>query len=234
MSSPPTPRSNACASGGSDFGKDLLPWLIGKGHRVQVHAARRIGDLGNVRDYLETMVDALNGNFESVDRLLGPPFDADRHVWIAPETLSMRDSSSGKTLSEKIAEGLVDIGPAVRIGRFCEIHPGVKISESNLDDDIEVMERAEIRRSQIRDGAIVGAGARLSGVVVGSMSEIRSDLDNPTIVEGGVALGDEVLVHPGVHLSDEISVYPRLKIPAGIKVPPGTDVTGPADVLRYL
>jgi NDP-sugar pyrophosphorylase family protein len=217
-----------------DFGKDLLPWLIGQGHRVQVHAARRIGDLGNVADYLETMVDALNGNFESVDRLLGPPFDADRHVWIAPETLAMRDSSSGKTLSEKIAEGLVDIGPAVRIGRFCEIHPGVRISESNLDDDIEVMERAEIRRSQIRDGAIVGVGARLSEVVVGSMSEIRSERENPTIVERGVALGDEVLVHPGVHLSDEISVYPRLKIPAGIKVPAGTDVTGPADVLRYL
>jgi len=217
-----------------DFGKDLLPWLIGEGHRVQVHAARRIGDLGNVADYLETMVDALNGNFESVDRLLGPPFDPDRHVWIAPETLAMRDSSSGKTLSEKIAEGLVDIGPAVRIGRFCEIHPGVRISESNLDDDIEVMERAEIRRSQIRDGAIVGVGARLSEVVVGSMSEIRSERENPTIVERGVALGDEVLVHPGVHLSDEISVYPRLKIPAGIKVPAGTDVTGPADVLRYL
>ena len=43
-----------------------------------------------------------------------------------------------------------------------------------------------------------------------------------------------MLVYSGVNLQGDISVYPRLKIPAGIMVPPGADVTGPADVLRYL
>jgi len=166
--------------------------------------------------------------------LLGPPFDPDNHVWIAPESLAMRDSTSGMTLAEKIAEGHVKIGPAVRIGRFCEIHPGVQISESNLDDDIEIHRDAVIQRSQIRDGAIVGAAARLTDAVIGSMSEIRSEPYNQTIVEGCVALGDEVVVYPGVYLADEVAVYPRLKIPSGITIPPGVDVTGPADVLRYL
>ena len=32
-----------------DFGKDLLPWLVGNGHPVYVHPVRKIGDLGNVR-----------------------------------------------------------------------------------------------------------------------------------------------------------------------------------------
>ncbi len=217
-----------------DFGKDLLPWLVGNGYRVQVHPVRRIGDLGNVRDYLDTMVEALHGNFEAVDRLLGPPFDPENHVWIAPESLAMRDSTSGKTLAEKIAEGMVSIGPAVRIGRYCEIHPGVRIRESNLDDDIEIHRDALIERSQIRDGAIVGAAAMLSDTVVGSMTEIRSEPYNQTIIEGCVALGDEVTVYPGVHLTDEVSVYPRLKIPQDAKIPAGVEVTGPADVLRYL
>jgi NDP-sugar pyrophosphorylase family protein len=217
-----------------DFGKDLLPWLVGNGHRVQVHPVRRIGDLGNVRDFIDTMVDALHGNFEAVDRLLGPPFDPDNHVWIAPESLAMRDSTSGSTLAEKIADGQVKIGPAVRIGRYCEIHPGVTISESNLDDDIEIHRDAVIERSQIRDGAIVGAAARLSETVVGSMSEVRSEPYNPTTIEGYVALGDEVIVYAGVFLSGDISVYPRLKIPTGIAIPSGVEVTGPADVLRYL
>ena len=217
-----------------DFGKDLLPWLVGNGHQVMVHPVRRIGDLGNVRDYIETMVDALHGNFEAVDRLLGPPFDPDQHVWIASESLAMRDSTSGMTLADKIAEGLVKIGPAVRIGRFCEIHPGVTIRESNLDDDIEIHRDALIERSQIRDGAIVGAAAHLSEAVVGSMSEVRSEPYNQTTVEGCVALGDEVIVYPGVLLSEDVMVYPRLKIPSGIKIPPGAEVTGPADVLRYL
>jgi hypothetical protein len=37
-----------------------------------------------------------------------------------------------------------------------------------------------------------------------------------------------------VHLANEVAVYPRLKLPSDIRIPEGTDVTGPADVLRYL
>ena len=217
-----------------DFGKDLLPWLVGNGYPVHVHPVRAIGDLGNVRDYLQTMVEALSGRFDSLDRLLGPAFDAERSVWIAPESLAMRDATTGTTLAEKISEGTVRIGPAVRIGRFCEIHSGVRISESNLDDDIEVQRDAQIERSQIRDGAIVGPSARVSDAVIGSMTEIRSEPFNPTTIERFVALGDEVVVHPGVHLADEVAVYPRLKLPSGIPIPAGTQVVGPADVLRFL
>jgi NDP-sugar pyrophosphorylase family protein len=217
-----------------DFGKDLLPWLVGNGYPVYAFPVRRIGDLGNVRDFLETMIDVLRGEFKAVDRLLGPPFDAERNVWIAPESLAMRDSTSGTTLAEKIASGAVQIGPAVRIGRFCEIHPGVRIRESNLDDDIEVQRDASIERSQIRDGAVIGPSARLFEAVVGSMSEVRSEPFNPTSIERFVALGDEVIVYPGVHLADDVAVYPRLRLPFGISVPAGTELAGPADVLNHL
>ena len=217
-----------------DFGKDLLPWLVGNGYLVYAFPVRRIGDLGNVRDFLETMIDVLRGEFKAVDRLLGPPFDAERNVWIAPESLAMRDSTSGTTLAEKIASGAVQIGPAVRIGRFCEIHPGVRIRESNLDDDIEVQRDASIERSQIRDGAVIGPSARLFEAVVGSMSEVRSEPFNPTSIERFVALGDEVIVYPGVHLADDVAVYPRLRLPFGISVPAGTELAGPADVLNHL
>ena len=217
-----------------DFGKDFLPWLVGNDYPVHVYPVRAIGDLGNAQDYLQTMVQVLRGSFEAMDRLLGPPFDAERNVWIAPESLAMRDSTSGTTLAEKISDGSVRIGPAVRIGRFCEIHPGVRISDSNLDDDIEVQRDAWIERSQIRDGAIVGPSAHLSDAVIGSMTEIRSEPFNPTTIERFVALGDEVVVYPGVHLTDEVAVYPRLKLPSGIHFPAGTEVAGPADVLRFL
>lgn len=217
-----------------DFGKDLLPWLVGNGYPVYAFPVRRIGDLGNVRDFLETMIDVLRGEFKAVDRLLGPPFDAERNIWIAPESLAMRDSTSGTTLAEKIASDAVQIGPAVRIGRFCEIHPGVRIRESNLDDDIEVQRDASIERSQIRDGAVIGPSARLFEAVVGSMSEVRSEPFNPTSIERFVALGDEVIVYPGVHLADDVAVYPRLRLPFGISVPAGTELAGPADVLNHL
>jgi hypothetical protein len=35
-----------------DFGKDLLPWLVRNGYRVQAHTVPRMGDLGKFEDYL--------------------------------------------------------------------------------------------------------------------------------------------------------------------------------------
>jgi NDP-sugar pyrophosphorylase family protein len=217
-----------------DFGKDLLPWMVEQKYPVYSAPVRRIGDLGNIHDYIDTMVDALHGNFESVVRLMGPPFDPDSNVWIAPESLYMRDAETQKTLAEKLAEGLVTIGPAVRIGRYCEIGPGVVITESNLDDDVEIRAGSFVSRCQIRDGAILGHRARMRNVVVGSMSEVRSDPSHPTLLEDYVALGDEVIVYPGVRLAGDISVYPRLKVPAGIRVPRGAELATAEDVLSYL
>jgi hypothetical protein len=38
-------------------------------------------------------------------------------------------------------------------------------------------------------------------------------------------------VHAGVRLSGQISVYPRLKIPGGLRVPPGAELATPQDVI---
>jgi NDP-sugar pyrophosphorylase family protein len=217
-----------------DFGKDLLPWLVEHGYPVVAFPVRRIGDLGNVEDYLETMVDVLRGRFAAVTRLMGPAYDSEQQVWIAPESLHLRDARSGKTLQEKMAEGLVTIGPAVRLGRYTEIEPGAVITESNVDDDALVGEGAYVARSQIRDGAIVGPGATIRSSVIGSMSEVRSQRGRATVIEDRVALGDEVVVSAGVHLAGGVSVFPRLKVPMGIEVPPGAELTGPQDVLDLL
>jgi NDP-sugar pyrophosphorylase family protein len=214
-----------------DFGKDLLPWMVANGYPVYAHPVRRIGDLGNVEDYIETTVEVLRGRFESVTRLMGPPYDPDQNVWIEPESLHLRDERSGKTLQEKMAEGMVTIGPHVRIGRYTEIAPGVVITEADVDDDVDIREGAYIARSCIRDGAIVGPSATVRNSVVGSMSEVQSARGKPTVIDEFVALGDEVIVQPGVHLSGHISVYPRLKIPSGIHVAPDTDLETPQDVI---
>jgi NDP-sugar pyrophosphorylase family protein len=228
------PEIERMRRGRLDFGKDLLPWMVANGYPVFAHPVRRIGDLGNVQDFVDTMVDVLRGRFESVTRLMGPPYDPDQKVWIAPESLHLRDDLTGKTLQEKMAEGLVTIGPAARIGRYTEIGPGVVITESNLDDDVEVREGAYVARSQVRDGAIIGRAARIRSSVVGSMSEVQSEPGRATVLEDFVALGDEVVVYPGVRLAGNVSVYPRLKIPAGITVTSETELASPEEVLDLL
>jgi NADPH:quinone reductase-like Zn-dependent oxidoreductase len=70
--------------------------------------------------------------------------------------------------------------------------------------------------------------------VAGVVAAIGSEVSGTGFGSSPVQVGDEVVVHPGVHLADEVSVYPRLKLPSGIRIPAGTEVAGPADVLRFL
>ncbi|MHB8512741.1 MAG: sugar phosphate nucleotidyltransferase [Actinomycetota bacterium] len=217
-----------------DFGLDLLPWMVGKGFKVLAHPIGRIGDLGNIPDYIETMVDALDGEFASVHRQLGEPWDAERKIWIHPSSLYMRDMIDGTTLEEKIRKGLVVLGPGVRIGQYSEVRAGTRLIYSNIDDGVEVHEGASVVRSAIRDGAIISRGARIEETYVGSMSEVRSSPENPTVLSDFVGLGDEVVLQPGTHISGQVTIWPRLRIPSAAAIPPGIEIKDADDVMRYL
>jgi NDP-sugar pyrophosphorylase family protein len=217
-----------------DFGMDLLPWAVDRGLAVYADPVEHTGDLGTVVDYIETMVELLRGAFMTLSELLGTPYDAERRIWIPPETLRFRDEASGKSLEEKLDEGLVTIGNNVRLGRYVEIGPEVSIRDSNVDDGVDIGQGVTIEKSEIRDGAIIGPGARLSSSYVGSMAEIGSTEGCPTVLEEYVAVGDETVVKPGAHLRDRISIYPRLKIPASAAIPPTTEIRDANDILRYL
>jgi NDP-sugar pyrophosphorylase family protein len=228
------PDVQAMAEERLDFGLDLLPWLVGKGADIFAHPVDRIGDLGNVSDYIESMVDALRGRFKSVTRLLGDPMDGWRFVWIQPESLDMRDAHDHTTLAEKIRNGDVEIGPGVRIGKYSEIRKGAHLEDCNIDDGCEVHENATVVRSEIRDGATIGRGARVVDSYVGSMAEVRSIEDKPTVVEDYCALGDEVILQPGVYLTDNVSLYPRVRVPSGAQIPSGVELRSAEDVMKYL
>jgi NDP-sugar pyrophosphorylase family protein len=217
-----------------DFGLDLLPWAVDRGLAVYADPVDRTGDLGTVVDYIETMVDLLGGAFTTFSELMDAPYDGQRRVWIPPETLRFRDEVSGKSLEEKLEEGLVTLGSNVRLGRYVEIGPEVSIENSNIDDGVDIGQGVTIDRCAIRDGAIIGPGARLSSSYVGSMTEIGSTEEHATVLEEYVAIGDEATVLPGAHLRDRISIHPRLKIPAIAVIPPGTEIRDAEDVLRWL
>lgn len=228
------PEVLALREGRLDFGLDFLPWLVGNGLALYAHPASRTGDLGTVVDYIDTMVSMLRGHFESLFPLIGEPYDTTNRIWIPPETLAQRDDVSGKTLEEKLEEGLVQIEGNVRLGKYVEIEPEVILSDSSIDDGVEIDVGARIRRSAVRDGAIVGPHAALTNSYVGSMAEIRSMADRRTVLEGYVAVGDEVVVQEGVHLIGRINIYPRVKVPSGADIPDGAEIRDADDVMRFL
>ena len=228
------PDVRAMAEERLDFGLDLLPWLVGKGELVYAHPVDRIGDLGNVPDYIESMVDALQGRFRSVARLLGEPFDAERGIWIDPESLHMRDAFTNTTLEEKIARGSVTVGGGVRIGKYTEVREDVYLEDCNIDDGCEILQGSRVVRSNIRDGARIGRFSEVTDSYVGSMAEIRSLPERRTTVDHFCAVGDEVVLQPGVELSDNVSLYPRVRVPSGAQIPPGSEIRSAEDVMKFL
>jgi NDP-sugar pyrophosphorylase family protein len=217
-----------------DFGRDFLPWLVSRDLPVSEYPVRRTGDIGTVVGYLDTMVGLLRGEFRTLFQMMGKPFDRERRIWIPPETLEYRDDVSGKTLLEKLDEGLVEIGDNVRLGKYVELAPGVRIVDSNIDDGVDIGEDVEIRRTAVRDGAIIGPRAVLRDCYIGSMVEVRSIPEAPTRLEEYVAVGDEVVIQPGARISGNVSIYPRLKIPGAAAIPPGAEIRDADDVLLHL
>ncbi len=216
-----------------DIGGDLLPWMVAHGCPVQTFAIGRMGDLGNIPSYLDTMLDVLRGNFYSINPCVLEDDACADHLMIDPVTLALRDPISNLTLAEKMQRGIVHITPPVRIGRYVRIFPGVTITDSNIDDDCEIFEGATILRSSVGPGSLIGAGSYLEDALLGFMVDLQSTPEHPIRLTKRTALGDEVVVRAAVNLEGAV-IHPRLKLPAGIRIPPNVDVESIAQLHEYL
>lgn len=219
---------------GLDIGGDLLPWLVAHDYPVHAFEIGRMGDLGNITSYLETMLDALHGRFHSMRPLLSHLCPCGDGCIIAPETMALTDPVSGLTLTEKIARGLVEIRPPVRVGKYVRVFPGVTLGECNIDDDCELFENATILRSSIGPGSLIGPYSRIEDTLMGFMTEVLSTPEAPVTITDFVAIGDEVVISAGVSLSGSVIIHPRLKIPRGAHIPNRTELESADAVLACL
>ncbi|HEY3416631.1 MAG TPA: NDP-sugar synthase [Armatimonadota bacterium] len=217
-----------------DIGGDLLPWLVENGYPVYTYQIGRMGDLGNIPSYLETMVDVLHGRFASINALMPQVYPGSEHVLIDAESLEMTDPISRLSLAEKIERGMVDIRPPLRIGKYVRVFPGVVLQECNIDDDCEIFENSVIVRSSIGAGSMIGAHSHIEDTLTGIMVELQSSREEPISLKRYVAIGDETIVRGGVEMTDSVTIYPRLKVPAGINIPRNTDIESCEHLLEYL
>lgn len=215
-----------------DWGGDLLPWLAGRGLPVATHTIGRLGDLGNVPDYLDTVRLVLDGAYEQMNRLMDAPDGLRPRHWIHETSLWTKDDVTGTTLARKIEEGSVVVGPGVRIGRGVEIGPGVRLEHADVGDGAEVREGATLIDSAVGDSAVIGPYAHVADSYVGPMAEVRSERDRPVRLEGHSAIGDGAVLWPGSRFFG-ITVYPRLSVPALCGVPAQTELRSAEDILRW-
>ncbi len=217
-----------------DIGGDLLPWLVENGYPVYCFQVGRMGDLGNIPSYLETMVDVLHGRFPSMTSMMPEVYPGSDHILIDAESLEMSDPISRLTLAEKLEQGLVELHPPVRIGKYVRIYPGVVLGECNIDDDCEVLEQSVIIRSSVGSGSLVGPYSHIEDTLTGIMVELQSSRDLPVSLQHFAAIGDEVVMRGGTALANAVTIYPRLKVPTGIRVPPNTEIESAEQMLEYM
>ncbi|MGW4383123.1 sugar phosphate nucleotidyltransferase [Kitasatospora sp. NPDC004531] len=216
-----------------DWGGDLLPWLVEHGRTVAAHHIARLGDLGNVEDYLVTLRQVLSGDFHQMNRLMPEPRSDRPRYWIHESSLHTKDDVWGTTLADKIASGDVVIGQGVRIGRHVTIGSGVRLEHADIGDGAELREGARLSGTSLGDSSMVGPYARISDSYIGPMADIHSTRDNPVRMDGYCAVGDGVHVWQGTRLTG-VSIYPRLRVPALANLPSGTRLTNSDDILRWI
>ncbi|KQV15320.1 MULTISPECIES: sugar phosphate nucleotidyltransferase [unclassified Kitasatospora] len=216
-----------------DWGGELLPWLVRNGHPVAAHHIARLGDLGNVEDYLVTLRNVLAGDYPQMNQLMTRPHSERPRFWVHESSLGTRDDVTGTTLAYKIANGTVQIGAGVRIGRHVTIGADVRLEYADIGDGAEVREGASLVGASCGDSAVIGPYAEIKDSYVGPMVEIRSERAQPVRLDGFSAVGDGAFLWPGTRLSG-VSVYPRLKVPAMVNLPSGTALTSSDDILRWV
>jgi len=218
-----------------DIGQHLLPWMVNNNYPVYAHQIGHMGDIGNIPSYLETMLDILHGHFTLPQSILAQHYPNSREgLMIEPETLDLTDPTSGLTLTEKMARGLVTILPPVRIGKYVRIFPGVTLSECNIGDDAEIFANATIIRSSIGPGSLIGPSTHIEDSLLGFMVELRSTHEQPVSLTRYVAIGDEVIIRGGVTLSDGVLIHPRLKVPKGVEIPAHAEIENAEQMQEYL
>jgi NDP-sugar pyrophosphorylase family protein len=218
------PELRRLAADALDWGGHLLPYLVARGHRVDAWSVGRFGDLGNPRDYLATVRALLEGAYPALTGLIDPPVNLPGGSRVHPSSLRLTDPDSGRTLETMIEEGVVRIGPNVRVGRDVELGPGVDLEDCDIADGVDVGAGTRMRRTVCGDHAIIGCWAEISDSVLGTSSYVGSDRFARTRLGGHCVLGDEARVEPGSRLTG-IDVFPRLTVKAERVVPPGHHLT---------
>jgi NDP-sugar pyrophosphorylase family protein len=213
-----------------DIGGDLLPWLVRHQYPVYCHRIQRMGDLGNIGAYLQTMAQVMNGAFPSVTPYLTALPRTRERLYIDPTSWEMIDPISRLTLRQKVACGMVTIQAPVRIGKYVRIDPGVMLEACNIDDECVIHAHASITRASIGEGSIVGPYSQVSDSVLGMMVRMQSTLLQPVVLADIAAIGDEVSIEAGVVIAGRISVNPRLTLPRNIRLTSPMEVTSAADL----
>ena len=132
-----------------DFGKDILPRMVGSGMRVFAYPFQGYWvDVGTVEAYWQTHMDLLKHP---------PPFDLNDRTWVV-------HTQSEERPPVTIQEGAIVKDSMITDG--CVISPGARIERSVLSPGVWIGPEAVVRDSVILTDSFVDVGARVDRSII--------------------------------------------------------------------
>lgn len=184
-----------------DFGMDLLPYLIQKGHNVYSYEIKGDWyDVGTPELYLQSMMRMMNSGF--MIGFFGDPVyeSGDSRLWILGQ--SQAALRRKEEILRKVKDGKIKIAGNVLLGRHCQIGEDVIISDSYIDNYCYIGDGATIERSAIHDRVYIGEGSYIQDSIVARHSKVISSRTEPTVIIGLSIIGDNALVERGTMLTN--------------------------------
>jgi glucose-1-phosphate adenylyltransferase len=186
-----------------DFGRDLLPWLVDAGRRIQAYEYRGYWqDVGTVESYWRTNLDLLSD---------APGIELNDLGWLiytkSEERPPARIGPEGRVSRSMVSHGCVVDGsvehsilsPGVRIGRGAVVRNSIVMFDSVVSDE------AVVDGSIVDKECVIGRAA-----TVGSGDDLRPNRHEPERLYAGITLvGKRARVPPGVTIGRNCRIDPR-------------------------
>lgn len=185
-----------------DFGKDIIPALIGTGrvfsyafYDENKKAAKYWRDVGTLDAYFEANMDLCQVNPEF--NLYDPEWPLRTYMPQAPPAkfVFAEDWRRGEALDSVISQGCIVSGSRIHGSILCpnvRVHSFCTIEQSILMPGVRVGRHAQIRRAIVDRDVIIPRGGRIG-------FDLEEDRTRHTVSEGGivvVTLNDEPFVSP--------------------------------------
>jgi glucose-1-phosphate adenylyltransferase len=186
-----------------DFGRDLLPWLVDAGRRIQAYEYRGYWqDVGTVEAYWQTSLDLLSDapgiELNDLGWLIYTKSEERPPARIGPDARVSRSMVSHGCVIDGSVEHSI-LSPGVRIGRGAEVRDSIVMFDSVVEDG------AVVDRSIIDKECVIGRAA-----TVGSGDDLRPNRHEPERLYAGITLvGKRARVPAGVTIGRNCRIDPR-------------------------
>jgi glucose-1-phosphate adenylyltransferase len=186
-----------------DFGRDLLPWLVEAGRRIQAYEFRGYWqDVGTVESYWRTSLDLLSDapgiELNDLGWLIYTKSEERPPARIGPDATVSRSMVSHGCVVDGTVEHSI-LSPGVRIGR------GAEVRNSIVMFDTVVADGAVVDMAIIDKDCFIGPRA-----AVGSGDDLRPNRHEPERLYAGITLvGKRARVPAGVSIGRNCRIDPR-------------------------